>query len=426
MSSSGSPDLGPGRLRSIDALRGLAALAVLVSHVHFSWRAGAERESAAAPAAEFTPEAIAVLSYGRLGVGLFLLISGFCIHMVWARATERPGIGFLRFWRRRLVRLYPPYAVTVAATVAGLFVLFGLIGGARGPEALGSASWTQLAVDVGSTLLLLQNVTDASPRLGNGPLWTLALEEQLYLLYFPLLALRWRFGWRVTLVAVTATTLAWRTLPFVAPGTPVLWYEFGPARWIDWALGALAVEAFLGRARLPAWAASWPVALALGAVAAVVNAPLRGEVTVPRGLEGDAAFAAALFAGDTLAACAFFVALNAVLARERAPRAASAPWRWLAAVGVFSYSLYLTHAPVVYAAKTVAIRAGLHEDGLAQTLLMVLIRVAAALAVAWVLYVIVERPAIRASRRLSVRTAEASATTPAAAIGTRSSSAGSR
>lgn len=426
MSSSGSPDLVPGRLRSIDALRGVAALAVLVSHIHFSWSATAARESALEPAAEFTPEAIAILSYGRFGVGLFLLISGFCIHMVWARAAGPPGIDFVRFWRRRLVRLYPPYAATIAATLAGLFVLFGAIGGARGPEAFGYASWDQLAVDVGSTFLLLQNVTDASPRLGNGPLWTLALEEQLYLMYFALLALRWRFGWGATLAVVITSTLLWRTLPFVLTGVPLLWYEFGPARWLDWALGALAVEAYLGRVRLPAWASSWKVALALGAVAVILNAPLRGEVTLPPDRAGDLLYAASLFSGDTVAAIAFFVALNAVLARERPERQAGRPWRWLAAVGLFSYSLYLTHAPVVYAAKMLALRAGLEEGGLAQTALMIVIRLGTALAAAWVFYVLVERPAIRASRRIAVQARDTSGARPAAAMGTSSSSAGRR
>lgn len=423
------------RLRSIDALRGIAALAVVVSHVHFSWTDPLLREELASPTEAFSPALLAVTIYGRFGVGLFLLISGFCIHMTWARVAERPeALDFLRFWRRRLLRLYPPYALALACTVAGLFVLYGVIGRADAfPLTFGYPSGSQLATDITSSLALLQNVTGASPRLGNGPFWTLALEEQLYLLYFVLLAVRWRAGWRAALALVIGATLAWRALALVFVDTPVLWYEFGPARWLEWVLGALAVEAYLGRVVLPRWASSWGVAAVLGVLAVAVNAPVTHDfINVPSYRVGDPVFAVALLAGDLFAAAAFFVALNAVLAREILRAVPALLWRALATVGVFSYSLYLTHTPALHLAKAVAMGLGLNEGGIVQTALMVGIRLSAALGAAAVFYLLIERPSIRASRTVGVlrpiqrATPTAIGAPPIPASGASSSSAGSR
>ena len=46
------------------------------------------------------------LEVGSLGVPRFFVISGFCIHLRWAREGR---IDYRDFWRRRVRRLYPPY-----------------------------------------------------------------------------------------------------------------------------------------------------------------------------------------------------------------------------------------------------------------------------------------------------------------------------
>ena len=71
------------RLQSVDLLRGLAVLAVVCSHLGFSVRGFSAGGSASAmfpsePIADFLP-------LGQYGVQLFLVISGFCIHMRWSR-----------------------------------------------------------------------------------------------------------------------------------------------------------------------------------------------------------------------------------------------------------------------------------------------------------------------------------------------------
>src|SRR5690242_5231021 len=95
------------RLRSIDALRGFAALAVVMHH--------SMQHAVLATANPVVLGAAAVLRLGYLGVPLFFVISGFCIHM--AAASGRP-LRPLDFWKRRLRRLYPPYLASLLFSMA--------------------------------------------------------------------------------------------------------------------------------------------------------------------------------------------------------------------------------------------------------------------------------------------------------------------
>ncbi|HCX30343.1 MAG TPA: hypothetical protein DHU55_11360, partial [Blastocatellia bacterium] len=101
-----SQSLLEGRLQSIDALRGVAALGVVLYHAVL-------RTENAVPN-NFFRWPVRLLqfgsSFGYIGVFLFFVISGFCIHLQWAksRAANQPKrIQFGAFWKRRLRRLYP-------------------------------------------------------------------------------------------------------------------------------------------------------------------------------------------------------------------------------------------------------------------------------------------------------------------------------
>src|SRR6476660_9088344 len=100
-----------GRLTSIDALRGFAALGVVLYHA-------VGRADLALPRGLLQWPGFFVHSltgFGYVGVFLFFVISGFCIHLQWARARaagRQSQIEFGAFWKRRLRRLYPPYVIT--------------------------------------------------------------------------------------------------------------------------------------------------------------------------------------------------------------------------------------------------------------------------------------------------------------------------
>ncbi|HEY2749634.1 MAG TPA: acyltransferase [Polyangia bacterium] len=318
---------------SIDTLRGVAVLAVLLCHLPFSRELGGGMH-AAGNVSVFPDWLVAVLTRGHAGVNLFLVISGFCIHARFARG-ERAS--FLAFWRRRMRRLYPPYFVALIGTI-GLAIMARRMG----------IHVDVRPVDLVLLVLLLQNVNGAADRIGNGPFWTLALEEQLYLLYFPLLWMRRRFGWIATIAAVALVTEAWRTFG----GPP----QLGPARWIEWALGAVAVEAWLGVIVLPWWCRSLFIGVVALALALTTNS-------------------------DGVYGIAFFILTNAAVAAESRGHLARA----LAFVGVWSYSLYLTHEPVLVAAKALGLR--LHAD-VAE---IAILRIVVPMLVAYAFHRLVER-----------------------------------
>src|SRR3979409_2147051 len=113
MNLTNTSSLNGGRLQSIDALRGVAAVGVGLYHA-------VSQTQKAVPynLFQWPVKLIQFLSsYGYIGVFLFFVISGFCIHLQWAksRAAQQPQpIQFGSFWRRRIRRLYPPYLIAFA------------------------------------------------------------------------------------------------------------------------------------------------------------------------------------------------------------------------------------------------------------------------------------------------------------------------
>jgi peptidoglycan/LPS O-acetylase OafA/YrhL len=149
---------GSGRLAELDLLRFVAALAVVSFHYFIAFASvWGDRP------AELFPAISTVSGLGILGVELFFMISGFVILMsIWGR-----GIG--AFALSRLVRLFPAYWVSVAATAA----VYGLTAATALDPKLSLGEY-------GINLTMLQRafgVYDA-----NGVYWSLWAELRFYLL----------------------------------------------------------------------------------------------------------------------------------------------------------------------------------------------------------------------------------------------------
>ena len=113
------------RIPSLDGLRAIAIALVIVDHVSRS------------PGFPVAPEQTDRLAeaLGALGVRIFFVISGFCIHLRCARAAslgETPRVAFFPFWKRRFWRLYPAYLAALAlfAVRARTSTVVGGAGGA--------------------------------------------------------------------------------------------------------------------------------------------------------------------------------------------------------------------------------------------------------------------------------------------------------
>ncbi len=323
------------RLYGLDALRGGAALYVVSYHAVTQ----SPRDEAGLLMRWLAMPVRAVVQYGYLSVFLFFIISGFCIHLHWAKAQAAGGHNappaFVPFWRRRLRRLYPPYLCALLLFLAVAAFTNGI-------------SFTRFYVyDTVLHLLMLHNLDSQTAYSINGVFWTLALEEQLYLAYFGLLFLRRRWGWRTALACCLGARVGWLLLSLVVKNRygfflPV--NEAAAAHWFTWALGAVGVEAACGLFVLPRWCRSWRVALAALAAAAglaYLQENIRLTWYVHDGM---------WLLTHPLWAVGLFVLVNRVVTAEltgRLGRNAPRLWRWSASIGLFSYSLYLTHELVL-------------------------------------------------------------------------------
>ncbi len=359
------PAHSPDRSVAVDLLRGLAVLMVMIAHLPFSL-AGMEGGGGAV----FPPRWLAdAMAHGHYGVQLFLVISGYCIHTRWARRGDKTlTVPFVAFWKRRLVRLYPPYIVVVIGSVA-----LTLVGGRFTGVALDRY---QLATDLVLLALLAQNLNDAGTRIGNPPLWSLALEEQLYLLYFPLLALRRRRGWVGTLALVLVVNAAWlAAIGFLPRSYVIMWTSVAPAYWFAWTLGALAAESHRGITKLPEWSSSLSLFLCAVVAGALLPQPLQSFVIT----------------------ASFFVLLHWVLRLEMRGALARMTWvRPLVRLGEISYGVYLVHNVAFIVSKRVMVSLGV------PTLLVLGLRFGAGLLAGYILYKVVEVPFLRRAQRIRV------------------------
>ena len=372
-----------GRLQSIDALRGAAALAVVFYHV-----VGLKPEAATFAAMSrwrwLSLPFLHALSFGYTGVFLFFVISGFCIHLQWVRASVKGAetrIDFAAFWKRRLRRLYPPYLIAL--------VLYLTI-----------SAWTSNVRfdsfyfwDVISHLLMLHNLDPRTVYSINGVFWTLAIEEQLYLAYFLLLYLRRRWGWTRTLFICALARLLWLVvcewLKNSRYGVEIPVTEAAATHWLTWALGALSVEAALGMTKLPAWCSSLRVSLAalLYAVALAYVLPHYDDrILIHHTLWLTLHPAWGL---------GFFVLVNRAVRAERtwseAGRLPQGAAR-LAVIGLFSYSLYLTHELVLMETWRVSSFPWLSSLPLPPLIFSLLIMTPLTVLAAWAFFLLCEQP----------------------------------
>jgi peptidoglycan/LPS O-acetylase OafA/YrhL len=196
------------RLPSLTGMRFIAAVLVFITHV------AASRMFSDASISDFLDRYLSRAGY--LGVSFFFVLSGFIL--TW---TARPDDTTTRFYRRRLVKIYPNHFVTWAAGLA-LMV------------------WAGTAINAGNTVPSLLLVQSWSPSFGvlmgtNGPSWSLACELLFYL-SFPVLLVWIRKipAARLWTVAGLVAAAVW-LVPVIsqllpdnpeAPFQPVSWWKY--------------------------------------------------------------------------------------------------------------------------------------------------------------------------------------------------------
>lgn len=108
-------DTNPNRIQTMEGLRGLAVTLVFLVHFNTLFSAWLDPNSATWHSAKF------ITSIGRIGVDLFLAITGY---LIYGAVIKRP-VNFSKFMQRRMMRIYPTFFVIFLMYLALSFVFSG-------------------------------------------------------------------------------------------------------------------------------------------------------------------------------------------------------------------------------------------------------------------------------------------------------------
>ncbi|BDZ41077.1 hypothetical protein GCM10025865_03760 [Paraoerskovia sediminicola] len=316
------------RILGLDGLRAFAVLAVLVYHL--------------------APDA---LPGGFLGVDVFFVVSGFLITTLLVRELRRDGkISLPKFWLRRARRLLPALGtVVVTAVIAARLIEPDLLVGI-GRQVLGaltfSSNWLEIAAG--------QSYFDHTAPVLFQTFWSLAIEEQFYVLWPVLLVLilavtrgaRSRSTIALVGALVSAAAMAALYVPGADPtrvyygtGTHVFGLLLGVSAAFWWADN----PRILGGGRVRRWLPFWALA---------------GLVVMMLLMRSDATFTyrGGIFLGSVLALVLVLACADATGSDPAASKGAflrGLELRPVVWVGERSYGLYLWHWPVILLVQAV-------------------------------------------------------------------------
>jgi peptidoglycan/LPS O-acetylase OafA/YrhL len=329
-STTNRPQSAVSQLPSLTALRGLAALWVVLFHYTALYF----------PRLDMTGHS-SLIGKGYLAVDLFFMLSGFVMTHVYHRAfCESVKQNYRSFLVARVARLYPLHVVVLLLFVATALLVqlpaYASTGTAEGIPLTGTRS---LAAAI-ANLFMLQGLS-AEHLSWNYPSWSISVEFMAYLAFPLILPMVWRASGPAKLVLLLLICAALSLFAYLSGGDFNQWG--GPLVLLrclpEFLLGTLIYSAY--RARL--WT-HWFAADAVGLVALAV-----------------AILCLHLRAPDLLIVALFPVLVLAAVGNTgNVARAINAPpLVWL---GEISYSLYLIHGFVQYAATQAIGHFGMHAN----------------------------------------------------------------
>ncbi|MBI5760304.1 MAG: acyltransferase [Planctomycetales bacterium] len=363
----------------LDGMRGFAALCIASYHI---WR----YEPAPYPAEQAMPVwGDWLLKHAWIGVQILLVQSGFVIAYTLRNTVVTPRTA-LAFVARRLVRLVPPYWVTIALVLA----VHGLCAAWRRFPSLLDEPPT--AAGVLAQMFYLQDILGYG-NLSAG-LWTVAIEVQFYVVF----VVGWGLSQRCMLdeeaeplIVLDVTKVPWfvrRTNLLIFFALPAAWALFNWNRkdtneqWVHHFL----FQFFLGMVTWWALERTVPLLVFLGTIAVVA-----GQMVFDRSLTSPEIVAR-------------FVTLATAVSMFIAGRTNHfhdwLNWRWLQYVGRISYSLYLVHYPVGHVVTWLGWLACDNLPTPIQSAVILSMSLVGSIAAGHLLYVAVEVPSVRWAARL--------------------------
>ncbi|PYT96568.1 MAG: acyltransferase [Acidobacteria bacterium] len=359
--STSKPFFVPGYIPQFDGLRGVAILLVLIGHSGFL---------------EALPH-LGGLQYTRFGVDLFFVLSGFLITgiLLDSKGSEHY---FRKFYARRALRIWPLYYLLLFL----VFVVAPLFRPSMRVTAAGV--WPSFVFYVQNIALVYR---DAYP-FALGATWSLAVEEQFYLTWPPLVFLLRKRALAIVSVSLVVVSLSLRLAGYFH-GAPVPFiHQFTLSRLDSIALGALAALWLRSpTCTLAQWRIRAYQFLALGLAGTLLARLLMHRNSSILGYT----FLAIAFTG--------FLGLALVSDTKLSLLGRSLSGSWLRYIGKISYGIYLLHYPIfVLWARFLRTETFCQTD-VARNLLAFAGQMALAIVVASISWRLFEQPILRLKER---------------------------
>ena len=365
----------------LDGLRFLAILFVLVWHA--SLRAARYIDHLNAAGAH-VPSWFSAFPHGEVGVILFFFISGFVVSQPFV-AKPRETWRIADFYKRRFVRIYPPYLIVMALC----FVVLGIAHHTPVDAYAYQYATVPLNESFLASLVYMHGIIFDSPSRLNPPMWSLEIEVAFYAILPPLMLLYCtgrKGGRRVALMAAAiaaAIVISSLLIHSVETDLRLRWGLFFHA--YLFLMGIVVADVVGDPAQRPA--AKRPIfdlvfAAGLTCILVIGWLMTQHDARMPNGL-----YALGI---QTLTIAAILLVFFGAFHGRAASALLSLPWVRL--VGTMCYSIYLTHIIVMTAVGEVLARV-LHTQNVAVIYAVYLgTLIGASLVAGTLFYICVERP----------------------------------
>ena len=315
------------RVAGLDGIRGVAAVFVVVNHIFLRTFPGYPVDRAPFWSAWFI--------YGRFAVVVFIVLSGFSLALSPARHGWRLD-RVSRFAYRRAKRILPPYWAALLFSLAVAWLIVPPPG--------------QPAPDAKSVLvngLLVQNLVGApSP---NRAFWSIAVEAQLYVVFPLLLLMVRRFGAIAMVGTVTLVVAAVGIVGSHVSGMDVFVVQSPPDLAALFAVGMLCAGIVSASAARRSWPWAW--------IALAAAAPVLATIW----WQGSVWTLDHLFWVDLTLGPAVGCLIAGLATGHPAPLLRLLDTRPMRSLGSSSYSLYLTHGPIVVVVYDEVVAGRVHQ-----------------------------------------------------------------
>ena len=314
-------------LAYIDGIRAVAALYVVCVHtLPRAWGTGTPRWLILRLLAK-------CLVQGHFAVTAFIVISGYCLMLPVSRDGMVLRGGSVVFFKRRFWRIAPPmYAAVILSIVVYQ----------DGTTREGIESLHVTLRQVLAHALLIQDAVPGALLANNGPLWSVSAECFMYLFFPPMVWFSRKNPALMSLSCFALGCVMVRTLGSTPLGA-IPWQYLGA-----FAIGALAAEVSFGSWGLQPSSWWWRQLRYLPSnkwyTIAIISFGIVLIACIAIGWRHVENFIPLLDLPISISAAALLIGASCAAPHDLIRRFFS--MRWLAAIGMFSYSLYMTHFPL--------------------------------------------------------------------------------